>query len=341
MTTPRFTILLLTSHRVHLLKRALDSIARECLLEISGGETEVIVVVNDSEDSASRELLRSYPFIAQILVIERTHPGSARNRGIRAAKGEWIFFLDDDAYLAAGTSERLRNITSRLPDACVIGGPNLTPPGADSFQQVVGRVLQLKFASVYSNARFKPSRDRECGDESLMLCNLLIKRSVLNRHGLEFDAHLTCNEENLLIQQLRSKNERIHYVSDFFVYHERRTGYLALAKQVAKYGAGRAENTRLNPRSLRVFHLIPMVFAFYVLALLSSSPFTQDTLFLDYFGLPLYAYFALVLGFSLSLMDARALLLLPLVHFSYGVGMIKGILFHLPRLKFSELSEEA
>ena len=331
MKAPRFTILLLTSHRVPLLKRALDSIARECMTEISAGQTEVIVVINDSEDLASKELLQSYPFVAQTLAINKTHPGSARNRGIRAAQGEWIFFLDDDAYLAPGTAGKLREIVSKYPDAGVLGGPNLTPPDAASFQQIVGRVLQLRFASVYSNARFKPSPDRECGDEALMLCNLLVKKAALARHRLEFDAQLSCNEENLLIQRLKAKGERVHYVSSFAVFHERRSGYLPLAKQVAKYGAGRAENTWLNPRSLRVFHLVPMIFVLYVAAFL----------YLGYPVLPLYTYLALVLGFSLRLMDIRALLLLPLVHFSYGLGMIKGVFFHLPRLKLSKFQEEA
>jgi len=83
-----------TFNRAHTLPRALDSIL--CQRRLA---TEIIVVDDGSQDDTGDLVRRRYP---QVRYLRQPNGGvsSARNRGIRAAGGDWIAFLDsDDAWL--------------------------------------------------------------------------------------------------------------------------------------------------------------------------------------------------------------------------------------------------
>lgn len=60
-----------------------------------------IIIVDDGSKDESLDILRDSPFFDQIRLISKENGGvsSARNVGLRKAKGEFIFFLDADDYL--------------------------------------------------------------------------------------------------------------------------------------------------------------------------------------------------------------------------------------------------
>jgi len=90
----RISVVVPTFNRAHTLPRALDSILCQCQ-----PATEVIVVDDGSQDDTGDLIRRRYP---QVHYLRQPHGGvsSARNRGIDAADGDWIAFLDsDDAWL--------------------------------------------------------------------------------------------------------------------------------------------------------------------------------------------------------------------------------------------------
>lgn len=85
----------------------LDSLLQQDLTR----EYEIIAVDDKSTDN-SLEILQSYreTYPDRIRVIaspENGHQGAARNRGIRAAKGEWIGFTDSDDWVAPDMYSRL------------------------------------------------------------------------------------------------------------------------------------------------------------------------------------------------------------------------------------------
>jgi glycosyltransferase involved in cell wall biosynthesis len=79
------------------IEECLDALQRQ---EFPGGDYEIIVVDNcSSDDSASRVQQRP-----QITLLDEPVPGSyaARNRGIRAASGDVIAFIDADCVAQPG-----------------------------------------------------------------------------------------------------------------------------------------------------------------------------------------------------------------------------------------------
>ncbi len=118
------SIIIPTYKRDEELKRALISIAKQTYKEI-----EVIVVddnaepmMNSAVKSNIEEVKNLFPDVDISLIVNTENQGSAktRNIGIKAAKGEFISFLDDDdIYLPEKTEKQLQNIIGSGADFSV------------------------------------------------------------------------------------------------------------------------------------------------------------------------------------------------------------------------------
>lgn len=92
--TPRFSLIVPTYQRPHLLERALVSAQAQTL-----GDFELLVL-DDGDDSATRELVARRsgddPRLCYLAHGVRQGVAAARNTAIARATGEWVVFLDDD-----------------------------------------------------------------------------------------------------------------------------------------------------------------------------------------------------------------------------------------------------
>ena len=84
------SVIIPTYNRKNLLKRALQSVSIQTF-----APQEIIVVDDGSSDGSKDWTLERFPFIRYIYQ-DNSGVSSARNRGIREAKGSWIAFLDSD-----------------------------------------------------------------------------------------------------------------------------------------------------------------------------------------------------------------------------------------------------
>ncbi len=94
----KVSVVIPTYKRPHFLARAVDSVLAQTY-----ANTEVVVVDDNSPDSAERaktsEIMKQYRDNPRVIYVLNECPmggGPARNRGIEAATGEYITFLDDD-----------------------------------------------------------------------------------------------------------------------------------------------------------------------------------------------------------------------------------------------------
>jgi len=86
------------------LEKCLDSAISQTLKDIE------IIVVNDESTDNSLDIAQSYAANdPRIIIIDQKNKGlgGARNSGIDAAQGEYLFFLDSDDYIAPETIETL------------------------------------------------------------------------------------------------------------------------------------------------------------------------------------------------------------------------------------------
>lgn len=99
------TAIITTHNRFSLLKRAIDSVLQQTYSNIE------LIVVDDASTDGTLEycLNKSFNYI-YIPKVESRGGNYARNIGIKAAKGEYIAFLDDDDYWLPSKIEKQVNL---------------------------------------------------------------------------------------------------------------------------------------------------------------------------------------------------------------------------------------
>ncbi len=273
----------------------------------------------------------------QILVARGRQPSVQRNTAIRQARGEWIYFLDDDSMPSPGNAQRS---LPHLADAkvVVIGGPNLCPPEAPPLEAAFGAVMANTLAFGPSAARYRATGDvRDSTEKELILCNLFMRRDALIEAG-GFDEALYPNEENALMDHLLRQGYRLIYDPELWIYRRPRTTLGSFMRMVFTYGRGRAEQVRLHPTAGSLINCAPALFCVY-LALLPWLPLWA------FVGLGVYIL--MVLGSVLAPSREQSMLrsgnvplpprvawwktagLVLLTHLGYGFGFWRGLFTRL------------
>jgi len=270
----------------------------------------------------------------EIILARGRQPSVQRNTALRAARGEWVYFLDDDALPPPANLRRAEKLFSE-PDVAMIGGPNLCPPGAPFLEQVFAVALASWLAFGPSRARYAPvGKIRDTGEKELILCNTLARRAALLELG-GFNEALYPNEENALMDELQKRGRRLVYDPEFFVHRRPRRTLPSFLKMLRTYGRGRAEQFRLHPTPGSALNFVPPLFCLYLVLLAALeisvgekiSPALKFTL-----AAPLGFYLLAVIGqtvastFSAGLV--RAVVAMPLLvasHVYYGLGFWRGL----------------
>jgi succinoglycan biosynthesis protein ExoA len=297
------------------------------LIAARPGQAEIYAV------AASRAL--DYPADKlEILVARGQQPSAQRNAALKAARGDLIYFLDDDS---TPEPANLRRAVSHFSDPKVqmVGGPNLCPPGAPPIEQVFALVLASWLAFGPSRARYaEVGQVRETSEKELILCNLLARRqSMLELGG--FNEALYPNEENALMDELQNKGGKLIYDPQLIVHRRPRSNLKAFGRMLMTYGRGRAEQFRVNPTLGSAPNFVPPLCCLYLVALplLLALPRMRV---ISLAPLLAYGFAVLVQALALSLggrllQSLAAIPLIVLTHVLYGLGFWRGLFTPLRR----------
>ena len=85
------------------IKRCLDSVTNQTLNDIE------IIVVNDGSTDSTSKILQDYKEKIKIINQKNSGVATARNRGLKEAKGEYIAFVDSDDWVEKNAFEKLYN----------------------------------------------------------------------------------------------------------------------------------------------------------------------------------------------------------------------------------------
>ena len=196
------------------------------LVELDYPDLEVIVVDDGSTDDTAL-IAREYP----VRVISTPNRGlsNARNTGLRAATGEIVAYIDDDAW---PDPDWLRYVawTFLTSDHVAVGGPNLPPPGdgliADAVALSPGGPIHVLLT------------DREA--EHVPGCNMAFKKSALEAIG-GFDPRFrTAGDDVDVCWRLTAREWTIGFHPAALVWHHRRNSIRTYWKQQAGYGRAEA-----------------------------------------------------------------------------------------------------
>ena len=316
---PRISVCIVASRPI-LLDRCLASLQRQ----LDAPQFEVLVSFEHERQVASVTIGRFAD--AQVSEVKDVLPAAARNVLVRRAGGELLLFLDDDAVVPPRFLRDIADLADRFPNDDAFGGPNLTPPDSGFFQKVQGAVLGSRLVTGPVQHRYASKVAGAANQRHFMTCNLVIRRAAMR----PFHGALVCAEENGVLAEMSRAGRTMRYDPNLFVYHERRPGYPAFARQMLNYGRGRGHLFTHQPASLLPAALVPAALFLYLAAL----PGLLLLLDIDAWMLSLLGiYLALVavtswgIGWSLG-RPAAALVSWPLIltlHLGYGLGFWMGV----------------
>jgi glycosyltransferase involved in cell wall biosynthesis len=187
------------------LAACVDSLLAQTL---APGALELIFVDDGSTDGSGAvldALAAAHPHVHVEHIPNSGWPGKPRNVGLGLARGEFVFFADNDDRVAADGLERLLAV-ARLDRADVVVG------------KVVGHgkhVAREAFARNLHGVSFR----RDLSLLALLAPHKLFRRAFLEEHGLRYPEGRRRLEDHAFVVPALLRARRISRVADHVVYH--------------------------------------------------------------------------------------------------------------------------
>lgn len=187
---PKFSIIIPVFNVEKYLRECLDSVLNQTYL----GGYEVICVNDGSTDSSLSILLEYAEKYSMLNVIDSENGGtaSARNIGLRKAKGEYIWFVDSDDWVELNSLQVLsEHLEKSKPDVlCFNGKLHYDEDGTEeqdegiTENQLVGWEYYNKYALVSRKFHFVSIVLRLYRREFLLKNNLYFEKGILHEDNL-------------------------------------------------------------------------------------------------------------------------------------------------------------
>lgn len=162
---------------------------------------EILVVDHRSSDSTEELALLAG---ASVLHLNAGKIGTVRNTGLRAARGEFVAYVDADCLVPATWLRSAIGILESDATIGAVGGPCLSP--------VTGTWVERALAPSYVRPGIvKPAK-------TLATSSFIARRSLLNEVG-QFDETLISGEDDDISNRIRQRGLRLAWASDCHIIH--------------------------------------------------------------------------------------------------------------------------
>jgi glycosyltransferase involved in cell wall biosynthesis len=188
------------------IKKCLDS-----LLDQSYRDDYEIILVDSSIDATPQIVSSQYLNIKFIHLNQKTDPGTARNIGIKEARGELIAFIDSDCVAAKDWLEKIE--TAHKSSYKIIGGVVNNGNEEDDLVAWAGYISEFR--------EYLPNHPKQ-EVFHIPSCNISYKKDVFRKFGM-FQGEYYPQEDMVYNYNLSQKGEKILFDPDINVYHHHRT----------------------------------------------------------------------------------------------------------------------
>jgi len=183
---------------------------------------------------------------------ENSGPGQSRNYGAERAKGDYLLILDSDVVLPKGYIRAVSEELNREP-ADAFGGPDCAHESFTDTQKAIS----------YSMTSFFTTGGIRGGKKKLdkfypRSFNMGIRRDVYQELG--GFSKMRFGEDIDFSIRIFKAGKRCRLFLKAWVWHKRRTDFRKFWKQVYNSGIARINLYKKYPDSLKLVHLLPMVF---------------------------------------------------------------------------------
>ncbi len=255
----KYSIIVPVYNRPDEVDELLDSLTRQTEKDFE------VIIVEDGSQKDCRSVVEKYCDRLNVAYFAKPNsgPGQSRNYGAERAKGEYLLILDSDVVLPEGYLAAVSAELERKP-ADAFGGPDRSHPSFTDTQKAIS----------YSMTSFFTTGGIRGGKKKLdkfypRSFNMGIRRDVYLRLG-GFSPMRFGEDIDFSIRIFKA-GCRCRLFSEAWVWHKRRTDLRKFFRQVYNSGIARINLYKKYPESLKLVHLLPMVFTVGVIALVLTS----------------------------------------------------------------------
>ena len=224
-----------------------------------------VIIVEDGSKVPCEEVCRKYEDRLQLKYFMKPNsgPGQSRNYGAERASGEWLIVLDSDVVLPKGylkaANSQLSTLNSQLYPAA-FGGPDASHPSFTPVQKAIS----------YSMTSFFTTGGIRGGKAKLdkfypRSYNMGIRREVYQQLG--GFSKMRFGEDIDFSYRIVEAGYKTALLPDAWVWHKRRTDFRKFFRQVFNSGIARINLEKRHPGTMKLVHMLPMVFTVGVLLL--------------------------------------------------------------------------
>lgn len=231
-----------------------------------------VVIVEDGSQKPCRDVCDKY---ANILALhyynkENSGPGQSRNYGAERACGEYVVILDSDVVLPERYIEAIDTSLSASYASPVIafGGPDAAH---ESFTPVQ-KAISYSMTSFFTTGGIRGGK-KQLDKFYPRSFNMGIRRDVYQQLG--GFSKMRFGEDIDFSYRIVEAGYQPRLFPDAWVWHKRRTDFSKFFRQVYNSGIARINLEKRHPGTMKIVHLLPMVFTLGTLGLLLLAPFTK------------------------------------------------------------------
>ena len=203
MSSTDVAIVVATSNRR---RQLLASVARQLALP---ERPHVIVVDDASTDGTSSVLAAEHPAV-EVIRLERSLGGAARNAGVRAARSPYVALSDDDAWWRPGALRRAAALLDAHPRLAVVQARILVGPAE----------REDPTCAEMARSPLPPAADQPGHPlVSFIACAAVVRRSAFLSVGGFSERLGVGGEEELLGWDLLADGWQLSYVPDLVAHH--------------------------------------------------------------------------------------------------------------------------
>ncbi len=169
-----------------------------------------IILVDSSLDNTANIVRNQFPSVRFIHLIQKTDPGTARNRGILEAKGELLLFLDSDCYVKRDWIEKMVKGHQEYPELSAVGGAVVVDPHTKNPVAFAGYMAEFR--------EFLPQLKKRY-TWHIPTLNVSYKRQVFFDYGY-FDPNYYPQEDLVFNYRLSQKCRKILFDPAIVVTHQ-------------------------------------------------------------------------------------------------------------------------
>ena len=226
-----------------------------------------VVIVEDGSQKPCKDVCDKYANILNLHYYykDNSGPGQSRNYGVEHANGDYVIILDSDVVLPEGYMMAINSqlSTYNFQPVCW-GGPDAAHPSFTPIQKAIS----------YSMTSFFTTGGIRGGKKKLdkfypRSFNMGIRKDVYLQLG--GFSKMRFGEDIDFSYRMVEAGYQPQLFPDAWVWHKRRTDFRKFFRQVYNSGIARINLEKRHPGTMKLVHLLPMVFTVGVIGLILIS----------------------------------------------------------------------